>query len=86
MKVLVVKLSSLGDVIHTLPAISDAAAARPGIQFDWVVEEAFTEVPDWHPAVARVIPTALRRWRRHPLRALRGGQWRKFVAALGEPP
>ena len=62
MKVLVVKTSSLGDVLHTLPAVTDAAAALPGLRFDWVVEEAFAEVPAWHGAVDRVIPVALRRW------------------------
>ncbi len=56
MRVLLVKTSSLGDVIHTLPALTDAARAIPGIQFDWVVEEGFAEIPAWHPAVARVIP------------------------------
>lgn len=50
MRVLLVKTSSLGDVIHTLPALTDAARAIPGIQFDWVVEEGFAEIPAWHPA------------------------------------
>jgi heptosyltransferase I len=63
--VLIVKMSSLGDVVHTLPALSDAAAARGGeIEFDWVVEEAFAPIPARHPAVRRVIPFAWRRWRR----------------------
>jgi heptosyltransferase-1 len=75
MKVLIVKTSSLGDVLHTLPALTDAALALPGIRFDWVVEEAFAEIPAWHPAVDRVIPVALRRWRKHPLKALRSGEW-----------
>lgn len=83
MKVLVVKLSSLGDVIHTLPALGDAAAARPGIRFDWVVEEAFAEIPAWHGAVDRVIPVALRRWRKRPLQAFTGPEWRRARAALG---
>ena len=83
MKVLVVKLSSLGDVIHTLPALGDAAAARPGIRFDWVVEEAFAEIPAWHGAVDRVIPVALRRWRKRPLQAVTGPEWRRARAALG---
>ena len=52
MRVLLIKTSSLGDVIHTLPALTDAARAIPGIQFDWVVEEGFAEIPAWHPAVA----------------------------------
>ena len=45
LKVLVIKTSSLGDVIHTLPALTDAAKACPGISFDWVVEEGFAEIP-----------------------------------------
>ncbi|MGB3595937.1 MAG: lipopolysaccharide heptosyltransferase 1, partial [Pseudomonas neustonica] len=61
MRVLVIKTTSLGDVIHTLPAITDAARAVPGIRFDWVVEEGFAEIPAWHPAVDRVIPVAVRR-------------------------
>ena len=77
MRVQVVKMSSLGDVIHTLPALSDAAANIPGIRFDWVVEEAFAEIPAWHPAVDKVIPIALRRWRKHPLRDFTGPEWRE---------
>ncbi|MDR1425188.1 MAG: lipopolysaccharide heptosyltransferase I [Azoarcus sp.] len=82
MRVLVVKTSSLGDVIHTLPAITDAARALPGIRFDWVVEEAFAEIPAWHPAVERVLPVALRRWRRQPFAAATRREWRAFRAAL----
>jgi heptosyltransferase-1 len=82
MRVLVVKLSSLGDVIHTLPALSDAAAALPGIRFDWVVEEAFAQIPQWHPAVEQVIPVAIRRWRKRPLRDFRGSEWRRARSAL----
>ena len=78
MRVQVVKMSSLGDVIHTLPALSDAATNIPGIRFDWVVEEAFAEIPAWHPAVDKVIPIALRRWRKHPLRDFTGPEWREF--------
>jgi len=59
-----VKMSSLGDVVHTLPALSDAAAAfGPALSVDWVVEEAFAAVPARHPAVTRVLPVAWRRWR-----------------------
>lgn len=82
MRVLLVKTSSLGDVIHTLPALTDAARALPGIRFDWVVEEAFTEIPAWHPAVDRVIPVAIRRWRKAPLRAWTSGEWRRFTREL----
>ena len=61
-KVLLVKTSSLGDVVHALPAVADAAAA--GYTFDWVVEESFADIPRMHPAVDRVIPMAWRRWRK----------------------
>ena len=78
MRVLLIKTSSLGDVIHTLPALTDAQAAIPGIRFDWVVEEGFAEIPVWHPAVAEVIPVAIRRWRKSPLQTLRSGAWKRF--------
>lgn len=64
MRVLIIKTSSMGDVIHTLPALTDAMRVIPNIRFDWVVEEKFRAIPAWHPAVDRVIPIALRRWRK----------------------
>jgi len=64
MRVLIVKTSSMGDVLHTLPALTDAMLAIPGIRFDWVVEEGFAQIPSWHEAVERVIPVAIRRWRK----------------------
>jgi heptosyltransferase-1 len=74
MHVLFVKLTSLGDVIHALPALTDAQAAVPGIRFDWVVDEALAPVAGWHPAVDTIIPTAHRRWRRQMWRTLRSGE------------
>ncbi|MFD1800635.1 lipopolysaccharide heptosyltransferase RfaC [Mixta tenebrionis] len=65
MKVLIVKTSSMGDVLHTLPALTDAMQAIPAVRFDWVVEENFAQIPSWHPAVDRVLPVAIRRWRKH---------------------
>jgi heptosyltransferase-1 len=62
-KVLFVKTSSLGDVVHHLPAVSDAARQLPGVEIDWVVEQPFAGVAEMHGAVRRVIPVALRRWR-----------------------
>ena len=64
MRLLIIKTSSLGDVIHNLPVISDIFAHAPGAAIDWVVEEGFAEIPKLHPKVRRVIPVALRRWRR----------------------
>ena len=59
MQVLIVKLSSMGDLIQALPALTDAQQAIPGIQFDWAVDESFAEIPTWHPAIRNTIKTAL---------------------------
>ena len=64
MRVLIVKTSSMGDVLHTLPALTDAQQAIPDIHLDWVVEEGFAQIPSWHSTVDRVIPVAIRRWRK----------------------
>ena len=82
MRVLIIKTSSLGDVLHTLPAVTDAARHKPGIRFDWVVEEAFAEVPAWHAGVDEVIPVALRRWKHRPLHVLRAGEPQAAVRHL----
>ena len=63
-KILIVRTSSLGDLVHMLPAISDIARHVPGAQIDWVAEEGFAEIPGWHPAVHEVIKVAHRRWRK----------------------
>ena len=72
---LLVKMSSLGDVIHNLPVASDIRRHRPDATIDWVVEEQYTPLVAMHPAVDRIIPIALRRWRRSPLSA---ATWREF--------
>jgi heptosyltransferase-1 len=61
--ILFVKTSSLGDVVHNCPAVTDAARALPGAAIDWMVEQPFAGIAAMHPAVRRVIPVALRRWR-----------------------
>lgn len=63
-RILIVRTSSLGDLVHMLPAISDIARHVPDAVIDWVAEEAFAEIPSWHPAVNEVIPVAHRRWRK----------------------
>jgi heptosyltransferase I len=67
--ILFIKTSSLGDVIHHMPAISEARRHRPDARFSWVVEEAFAPLVRLHPAVEEVIPVASRRWRRALLKA-----------------
>lgn len=65
MRILIVRTSSLGDLVHMLPAISDIAANVPDARIDWLVEESFADIPGWHPGVAQAIPVAHRRWRRN---------------------
>ncbi|HTJ04056.1 MAG TPA: lipopolysaccharide heptosyltransferase I [Caldimonas sp.] len=69
MRVLIVKLSSLGDVVHTLPVVADIRAAHPGARVDWVVEPAFAPLVERVAGVANVIECPLRRW-------ARAGWWR----------
>ena len=80
--ILFIKTSSLGDVIHHMPALTEARRRRPDARFSWVVEEAFAPLVRLHPAVAEVIPVAARRWRRA---ALAPATWRElagFVRSL----
>jgi heptosyltransferase-1 len=62
--ILFIKTSSLGDVIHHMPALTEARRQHPQARFSWVVEEAFAPLVRIHPAVSAVIPIASRRWRR----------------------
>jgi heptosyltransferase-1 len=82
MRVLLIKMSSLGDVLHALVGVTDAVRAKPEITFDWVVEEAYADIPRWHPAVQRIIPIALRRWRKELLKTLRSLEWLRFRKEL----
>ena len=77
--VLFVKTSSLGDVIHHMPALTEARRRHPGHRFAWVVEEAFAPLVRLHPAVDEVIPVASRRWRR----SLPGPSMWREVATFG---
>ena len=80
--ILLVKTSSLGDVVHNLPVASDIRARFPGARIDWVVEEAFADIPRLHPGVRRVIPVAVRRWRRNLLAAATWGELREYRTAV----
>lgn len=77
LNILLVKTSSMGDVIHALPSVSDIVEHFPAAKVDWVVEENFAELPALHPGVRRVIPVAVRRWRRN---LLNPASWREMSA------
>ncbi len=68
-RVLIVKTSSMGDVVHALPAVSDMLRAIPGLQIDWLVEAPFVAIPRLHAGVSRVLPLAWRKWRKRLLAA-----------------
>src|SRR5215210_4235299 len=75
---LFIKTSSLGDVIHHMPAVSDARRHLPDARIGWVVEEAFAPLVRLHRAVDSVVPVASRRWRSAPLSAQ---TWREISAS-----
>jgi heptosyltransferase-1 len=76
-RILFVKTSSLGDVVHQCPAVSDAARGIPGARIDWVVEEGFAGIARLQAHVERVIPVAVRRWR---VALWRPAVWREIAA------
>ncbi len=67
MRVLIVKTSSLGDIVHALPVLDYLHKASPGIEIDWVVEEGFREILEGHPQIAELHLVRTRYWRKHPL-------------------
>ena len=77
MRLLIVKTTSMGDVVHALPALTDICRALPEARVDWLVEQPFAAIPALHPGVQRVLPLAWRKWRH---RLLRGETWH----AMGE--
>jgi len=81
-RVLIVKLSSLGDVVHTMPVVHDLLSAKPGVQIDWVVEPGFAPLVRRVDGVAEVIECALRRWSRRWWTAATRAEWRGFRARL----
>jgi len=72
-RILVVKLTSMGDVLHVLPALTDLQQAYPNAVVDWLVEDSFSEIPTWHPLVNQVVKVSTRRWRKLSRQA-----WQQF--------
>ncbi|WP_032112476.1 lipopolysaccharide heptosyltransferase I [Candidatus Paracaedibacter symbiosus] len=81
MRILLIKTSSLGDIIHTFPALTDAVKHNPSLIVDWVAEESFCHPPLLHPAVRRVFPIALRRWRK---KLWQLNTWKEIRKAIGD--
>lgn len=86
MRILIVKLSSLGDVIQTMPVVADVLRAHPQAEIDWVVEEAFAPLVRRVQGVRRVIPIAQRRWRKDPRLPVHVQERASFERALRQDP
>ncbi len=82
MKLLIVKLSSLGDVVHAMPAVQDLRQALPQARIDWVVERGFSPLVGRCAGVNRVIDCELRRWRKAPWSAATWAGWQRFRQQL----
>ena len=82
MRLLLVKTSSLGDVIHNLPVVTDLQRRFPGVVIDWVVEAPFADIPRLHPGVDRVLTVAVRRWRKQLTQRRTWSEMRAFRRQL----
>ncbi len=80
MRILIIKLSALGDVVHTLPVLRYLKQADPNAQIDWLVEESFSAILEGHPLIHRVVRVNTRAWRKLPV----AGMLREFRAFVQE--
>jgi len=85
-RILLVKTSSLGDVVHNLPVVSDIVRVFPEVEVDWLVERSFAAIPRLHPGVQRVHTCQIRRWRRALFSRQTWGEIRALRQSLGDAP
>ncbi len=81
MQLLIVKTSSMGDVVHAQPVVADILAAHPQAQVDWLVEPSFAAIPEMNPGIRQVHRLPWRRWRRQ---LWQPATWRAMVALQGQ--
>jgi heptosyltransferase-1 len=86
LNILLVRVSSLGDVLHNLPVVADILRHHPDAKIDWVVEEGYVPLVRLNPNVRRVLPFALRRWRKGLFKAEVRAEVRNFFRTLREEP
>jgi heptosyltransferase I len=85
-RILIVKTSSMGDVIHAFPALADLKRAQPDAKVDWLVEAGFAGIARLHPSIDRVIVCELRKWRKAPFSAPVRAAFAKFKNEMRESP
>ena len=83
-RILLIKTSSMGDVIHNLPIVADIRSRYPDAELHWLVEESFADIPALHPQIQQVIPVAIRRWRKSLYRPQTWREIRAFRARLAQ--
>lgn len=81
-KILLVKITSMGDLIQMLPALTDAHMAYPGIQIDWLCEDTFSDIPALHPVIRKIITLPYRRWKKNIRKAFTSGDIFQFLKTL----
>lgn len=86
MNILVTRMSSMGDIIHTWPAITDLISHIPDVKITWLVEESFVDIACLHQGVQSYIPIAIRRWRNKLFEPKTWKEWREFLHHLRSTP
>jgi ADP-heptose:LPS heptosyltransferase len=81
-EILFIKTSSMGDVLHHMPAVTDAHRRFPEARISWVVDELYAPLAALHPAVAEIVPIAVRRWRKKLLELPTWNEVREATAKL----
>ncbi len=84
MKVLVIKTSSLGDILHTFPALTDALKHHPDMEVDWLVDESLATLPGFHPGVKTILPIPLRRWKKLGIKIIMQAEFWKTLRRIRE--
>lgn len=84
MNILLVRVSSLGDVLHNLPMVADLLRHHPDANIDWVVEEGYVSLVRLNPHVRKIIPWGLRRWRKSLGKKETRAEVKAFFRALRE--
>ena len=84
MKILIIKISSLGDIIHTFPALFDAKQALPHAQFDWLAEDQYMQLLGMNPSINQALPMRWRKWRHEIIKNIINGTFKDFYQRLTE--
>jgi len=82
MEILMVKLTSMGDLIQLLPALTDLHTVYPAAKVDWVIDRSFQEIAHWHPIVRKPIISAHRVWRKNIWQTIKSGEIAHFLQQL----